>query len=744
VSERHAEPCEKAVRIALSILHRGREVFEIRALGERGAIAVGYYDDVPLAAAAVAKLDQRPDVHGIYITVNPLQPACLARAANRYTARAKASTDGDVGPRRWLLLDLDPVRPAGISSTDAELALAAKRAVLVRDALTSRGWPRPVEAMSGNGRHLLYAIEVPSDNDAKRLVERCLAALDFEFSDCAVAVDRSVGNAGRIVRAYGTLARKGDNLPDRPHRRSALLHVPTTIVPVSREQLEALAGRLPTPEHAGASTSSLDVREFIVRHGIAVTREGAWSGGLKYVLRACPFDAAHTGSSAAIMLFASGAVAFRCLHNSCAGREWRDVRALFERRGSARRNGGATDHEADDDGRDSGGFVRAYELASKADEGTTWLLENRIPRGGTAVIAGKPKAGKTTLAASIGLAVSRGGDVLGGRTRKGPVLYVALEGAIDEWGKLLRKLGVRADDEFFFYPGRAPQDAMQWLARSVELYQPVLVIVDPLQRFTRVKESNSYSEISNATDALIDLARKSGAALLFAHHAGKGDKTDAIDAPIGSTAVAGSVDTVFVLRRHAERRTIQSVQRYGGDLAESVLGMDPKTHVVTLVGSKDKADLAETGGAIEQYLKQHAEANPDDPEADEPTIDTNVEGRTKTKREALRVRVAANRIQRVGSGRKGDPYRYTVSCSLVPDYGKEQENEDPESEEKASEIGPNACSRVLDQAPATGTRIRDDGNENQATEVADESFAHANERIRPRADLGPQQAELDL
>ena len=57
--------------------------------------------------------------------------------------------------------------------------------------------------------------------------------------------------------------------------------------------------------------------------------------------------------------------------------------------------------------------------------------------------------------------------MVGAGTRKGPVLYVALEGAIDEWGKLLRKVGVRPDDELNFYLGRAPQDAMQWLAKTI-------------------------------------------------------------------------------------------------------------------------------------------------------------------------------------------------------------------------------------------------------------------------------------
>ena len=55
-------------------------------------------------------------------------------------------------------------------------------------------------------------------------------------------VDRKVFNASRIVKLYGTLARKGDSTPDRPHRRAAVLEVPTDLRPVPRDLLEALAG----------------------------------------------------------------------------------------------------------------------------------------------------------------------------------------------------------------------------------------------------------------------------------------------------------------------------------------------------------------------------------------------------------------------------------------------------------------------------------------------------------------------
>jgi hypothetical protein len=45
----------------------------------------------------------------------------LARANNRVVEYAKHATrDDQIERRRWLLIDFDPVRPSGISSTDAE------------------------------------------------------------------------------------------------------------------------------------------------------------------------------------------------------------------------------------------------------------------------------------------------------------------------------------------------------------------------------------------------------------------------------------------------------------------------------------------------------------------------------------------------------------------------------------------------------------------------------------------------
>src|SRR5947209_2032100 len=107
---------QRAVRLFLE----AGSVIELRApKSYRDGVLSGYFSDPLKLAQAARAIDQKAP--GIYVTLNPVNPDLLARAENRWKPRASVLTaDSDVVRRRWLLLDFDPVRPAGISSTDAE------------------------------------------------------------------------------------------------------------------------------------------------------------------------------------------------------------------------------------------------------------------------------------------------------------------------------------------------------------------------------------------------------------------------------------------------------------------------------------------------------------------------------------------------------------------------------------------------------------------------------------------------
>jgi hypothetical protein len=165
---------------------------------------------------------------GVFVTLNPVNPVVMVRSLNRARSFAKHTTkDAEIAHRWWLPLDFDPKRPPGISSTNAEHDAAIKRARECRKDLRRQRWPDSVLADSGNGAHLLVPIILPNDERSTRIVKELLNTVADRFSDDSVVVDRSVYNAARLWKLYGTLASKGSHTIDRPHRLACILEVPT-------------------------------------------------------------------------------------------------------------------------------------------------------------------------------------------------------------------------------------------------------------------------------------------------------------------------------------------------------------------------------------------------------------------------------------------------------------------------------------------------------------------------------------
>jgi hypothetical protein len=232
----------------LRLVVEAGDVIELRILGvvdnpRYPAFTVsGYFAHDHLDELARFAMEWTGKADGCYITINPVVPDLLARAANRIVKRPKHATgDGEIVRRAGLVFDTDPKRPAGVSATDAEKVLARERIDQVVAELARRRWPVPILADSGNGYHARYAIDLPNDDQAHDLVKRVLKAADAKFSDDRVHIDTKLGNASRIIKLYGTMARKGDHTEDRPHRWSQVLSVPEQLTVVPVELLEAFA-----------------------------------------------------------------------------------------------------------------------------------------------------------------------------------------------------------------------------------------------------------------------------------------------------------------------------------------------------------------------------------------------------------------------------------------------------------------------------------------------------------------------
>lgn len=316
-------------------------VIELRALTQRGRkrTDAGYFDVSHHAGAAREAESLNASGAAVYVTLNPVDPQLLGRYSNRIEKFAQATTtDANIVRRAWLLLDFDPVRPKDTSATDAQLEQARELTRKAFSLLKGRGWPDPVVAESGNGMHLLYSLDLPNTPEVTEAVKAVLNALADKLDTAEVKVDRSVFNASRIGKLYGTIANKGDNTPATPWRLSRIVKSPEHADVVTLGQLRELVAEIaPTVEPLKTAIAEVrpgqradfDLDSFLSRLGIETTRD-LHNGRDRYKLANCPFNPEHGFGEAAIFRGSDGTLGFKCQHSTCADQHWQDVRALVD------------------------------------------------------------------------------------------------------------------------------------------------------------------------------------------------------------------------------------------------------------------------------------------------------------------------------------------------------------------------------------------------------------------------------
>ena len=328
---------EGEIRRAVNLLHPASSekdmLFEVRIIDGAWNLS-GYFTDADTLIEALRMSDTRRN-ENVYITLNRLDGALAHRQqANCFMKNVTPTTsDGDVKGYLFLMIDLDPERAKGVSSSEEELEAARQLGRQIYKYMKATGWNDPIIAESGNGVHLLYKVAIAAEGRSE-LIKGCLQALDIMFSTDAVKVDTTTFNPARICKLYGTLAKKGANTADRPHRMSRIIYQPQQLAQNDIELVKALAAKAPKADEPARANNyqpkSFDLRSWIQMHGIGVKQEVSWNGGTKYVLDHCVFDPAHKNKDAAIIQTADGKICYTCFHASCSDKHWKEVRLLFE------------------------------------------------------------------------------------------------------------------------------------------------------------------------------------------------------------------------------------------------------------------------------------------------------------------------------------------------------------------------------------------------------------------------------
>ena len=325
---------EAEIRRTISVMKPDGELFEIRIIpaNKKQKPSVGYFKSVDVLLRELKK--QQLKGTNVYITLQKIKDACYSREQRDcFVMGASTTSDNDVEGYNWLMIDLDPERPSGVSSSEEELKEAKNSGNRIYKYLKELGFEKPLLGFSGNGVHLLYKVRIANTKDRENLIKNSLKALNLLFGTEKVKVDCANFNPSRICKLYGTVAQKGTNTEERPHRMSRILSKETEYNPTDVQYLEKLCEVIPKePEkpqrYNNYKPSEFDLDDWLFKHNLNYTKV---SGDVdKYILEECPFDSSHTAPDACIFKSRNGAIGFHCFHNSCQDYTWKDVRIKYE------------------------------------------------------------------------------------------------------------------------------------------------------------------------------------------------------------------------------------------------------------------------------------------------------------------------------------------------------------------------------------------------------------------------------
>jgi len=201
---------------------------------------------------------------------------------------------------------------------------------------------------------------------------------------------------------------------------------------------------------------------------------------------------------------------------------------------------------------------------------TDFVIEGLVRIGGSTILVGEPKLGKSQMSLDIALAVARGEAFCGLATKRGRVIYYALEDGEDIVRDRVRMRGLSGLEEDVYIGTTPPvvEDNVAILEEHIDTIQPTLVIIDTLRAISvSAGKSENEASFADAIYRIAKLARERGVATLIVHHTVKATSGNPISDVRGTSAIAGAVDVVAGLYRRDDIMRLAWRGRFGtGDM----------------------------------------------------------------------------------------------------------------------------------------------------------------------------------
>ncbi len=242
-----------------------------------------------------------------------------------------------------------------------------------------------------------------------------------------------------------------------------------------------------------------------------------------------------------------------------------------------------------------------------------WIIPDILTEG-LAILAGKPKTGKSWMALNLSVAASAGGRALGAFcVDKGEVLYLALEDTPRRLKTRLQQvLGGNTAPEGLHFMNEWPridQGALPLLERWLEAHPDCMfIIIDTLAKLwpkSNGKDGgNAYHQDSVTIGAIKTIADLHQIAILLVTHLRKSPTEDPLEQISGSMGISGSADTLLVLQR-SRGKADANLLVTGRDIEEQELALrfDPVMGSWQHLGGADEYRRSQEQATIIEALK---------------------------------------------------------------------------------------------------------------------------------------------
>lgn len=256
----------------------------------------------------------------------------------------------------------------------------------------------------------------------------------------------------------------------------------------------------------------------------------------------------------------------------------------------------------------------AAKLAKENIQEIRWVIPDLLPAG-MAILAAKPKKGKSWMCLKIAIACAQGGKVFGKRVNRSDVLYVALEdGKVRIRQRLLKLCGedhgvpgnlLIADHSQLNAFCGANKEA--WL-RFLDSHKRVkLIVIDTIGRIMpqQGRNGNQYKHEYDFCSWLQKICIERNICILGVAHCRKASSLDPYDTVSGTLGLTAGADTIWVLSPSENSKASDILHVTGREVASQELALKFKDGLWQIIEHAEDLGMFDTRSRIIGHLRNH-------------------------------------------------------------------------------------------------------------------------------------------